>query len=220
VADHAVIFLGPSLPPPRPAIAGVEYRAPAARGDLVAAARSGAGIVGLIDGVFHHQLAVTPREVREAAALGAQLFGGASIGALRACECPEAMTGVGEIHARFARGELTDDDEVAVTFDPATYRLAAYPLVQIRELARLLAERHPDAAGPLTAYVEQVRALAFADRVRGRLRALAGDLARAGVAWAEIEALLDDARTDVKRRDAGAVIDAVRAALGGTRSRA
>jgi hypothetical protein len=201
-------------------IAGVEYRPPAARGELVAVARNGAVIVGLIDGVFHQQLAVTPREVREAAALGAQLFGGASIGALRACECRDAMTGVGEIHARFVRGELTDDDEVAVTFDPITYRRAAYPLVQIRELARLLVERHPRAAGHLTDYVEQVRALPFVDRVRDRLRGLAGDLARVGVAWGEVEALLDDELTDVKRRDAGAVIEAVRAALGGPRSRA
>jgi hypothetical protein len=37
-----------------------------------------------------------------------------------------------------SRGELTDDDEVAVTFDPATFVLASYPFVQIREFVRRL----------------------------------------------------------------------------------
>jgi len=207
-----VIFLGPSRPRGFAAEDMIEVRPPAARGDLVAAAGEGSPVIGLIDGVFHHSLAVTPREVREAAALGVRLFGGASMGALRAVECPDAMTGLGEIHAAFARGELADDDEVAVTFDPRDHEVVAYPLVQIRAVMGQLDREHPAAARALASYLDRIRGLPFFERTRPRLRDLARPLQREGIAWPAIERWLDDDRTDIKRRDAAVVIATVHAA--------
>jgi hypothetical protein len=213
--EPAVIFAGPSLRPPRPMIAGAAYLPPAARGDVLAAVARGARVIALIDGVFHQDLAVTPAEIRAAAAAGARLFGGASMGALRAVDCPGAMTGIGEVYARLAAGELADDDEVAVTFDPVTGELAAYPLVQIREAARAATTAHPTAAAALQRFVEAVRALPFHDRTRDELRraALATDLEGAGLSWAALASHLDAPDSDIKRRDALAVIEAVAAAI-------
>ncbi len=207
-----VIFVGPSLRVDRAAGDGLVLRPPARRGDLLAAAQAGAPVIGLIDGVFHQSLAVSPREVREAAACGARLFGGASMGALRAVDCPEAMTGIGEIYAAFMRGELTDDDEVAITFDPGDYRVLAYPLVQLREALRRVAAVLPSSRHALAAYLERVRALPFPERDRPRLRSLAEPLAAAGVTWTDLERWLDDEAADIKHRDARAVIEAVRLA--------
>lgn len=217
MADPAVIFVGPSLPPPRPHIAGAGYLPPAARGDVLAAASRGARVIGLIDGVFHQDLAVTPREIRAAAAAGAHLIGGASMGALRACDCPGAMVGVGEVFARFQAGELADDDEVAVTFDPIGHQLVALPLVQVREAVRSAAAHHPPATAALGQFLEDVRRLPFDERTRERLRAAAAAAAieRAGVTWDVLAGWLDAPSSDIKRRDALAVIAAVAAALHG-----
>jgi hypothetical protein len=195
----------------------LEYRPPAARGDLVRAAEEGARIIGLIDGVFHQTLAVTPAEVRAAARGGARLFGGASLGALRACECPHDMQGVGAIWSAFAQGALADDDEVAVTFIPETYELVAYPLVQVREAAQLVVAAHAGAQELATRFVEAVRALSFQERTLSSLRVAAVDLLSAGVSWTELKMWLTHGDFDVKRRDALAVIQAVwREGLGRT----
>jgi TfuA protein len=109
------------------------YRPPAARGDLLAAVDRGATRIGLVDGVLIGPLAVSPGEVREAARRGARLWGAASLGALRAVECPCAMTGVGEVYDAFRDGHLTDDDELVGTFDEG-FRTLSYPLVVLRDL--------------------------------------------------------------------------------------
>lgn len=203
------MFVGPSLGPTRPAVDAIEYRAPAASGELLAAARAGAPVIGLIDGVFHQALAVSPREIRAAAAAGARLFGGASMGALRAVDCPGAITVIGRIYEAFARGDLTDDDEVALTFDPVTYRAVSHPLVHVRAAADLLAARSPGARGALAAFVERVRALPFTERTDERLGACARELAPLGIAWSDVASALASEACDVKRADALAVIAAV-----------
>jgi hypothetical protein len=206
------VFVGPSLGQTRPVVGGIEYRPPAASGDLLAAAHAGAPVIGLIDGVFHQRLSVSPREVRAAAAAGASLFGGASMGALRAVDCPDAMTGVGKIYEAFARGELTDDDEVAVTFDPVTFRVLSYPLVQVRAAADLLAARWPTARFALASFVDRVRSLPFTERTDRALTHAAHDLAPLGITWPALADALADEASDLKRRDALDVVAAVHTA--------
>jgi hypothetical protein len=204
-----VVFVGPSCRAPYPEIANVEFRAPAARGDLLRAVDEGARVIGLVDGVFHQTLAVSPTEVRVAAGRGARLLGGASLGALRACECPREMQGVGVIWAAFARGELADDDEVAVTFLPDTYEVVAYPLVQVREAARLAVAGCAAARELEQGFVEAVRSLPFQERTLRAIRVAAGDLEAVGVTWAELERWLTHRDFDLKRRDALEVINAM-----------
>lgn len=205
---RALIFLGPSLPDARPSQPCIEYAPPARRGDLIAAAKSGYAVIGLIDGVFHQALAVTPAEVREAAS-SATLIGGASMGALRACECPDHMRGVGQVWADFVSRRLTADDEVAVTFLPETYALMACPLVQVREVARLARVRYPHLEASLAIFVDRVRSLPFHERILERIRKESAELETRGVLWGDLEAWLIEPSFDLKRRDALAVIDAV-----------
>jgi hypothetical protein len=116
----AVIFAGPSMPPPTPPIAGIEWRSPVRQGDLYSAALSGPAIIGVIDGYFEIVPTVWHKEILWAMAQGIHVYGSASIGALRAAELSDfGMKGVGHIYRQFQTGQLTDDDEVALLHGPA-----------------------------------------------------------------------------------------------------
>src|SRR5580704_8613622 len=116
----AVIFAGPSLPPPTSPIAGIEWRPPVRQGDLYLAALSRPAIIGVADGYFEIMPTVWHKEILWAMAQGIHVYGAASIGALRAAELTDfGMKGIGHIYRQFHTGRLTDDDEVAVLHGPA-----------------------------------------------------------------------------------------------------
>jgi len=134
VTHGIVVFLGPScdLASAR-AILDAEYRPPAKRGDIADAARTGARIIGLIDGVFFQDCAVAHREVLAALRAGVRVVGASSMGALRAAELDSlGMEGVGEVYRAYREGRLVADDEVALIFDPETFVPLSEPLVNIR----------------------------------------------------------------------------------------
>ena len=82
-----VVFLGPSLPREQAeAVLQADYRPPAKRGDIYQAAREGAGVICLIDGVFFQECSVAHKEVIYALEAGARVLGASSMGALRASE--------------------------------------------------------------------------------------------------------------------------------------
>jgi hypothetical protein len=183
-----VVFVGPSYPEAKRDFPSLDIRPPAVRGDLLDAAHRGTSAIGLIDGVFGARLAVSPTEVRSAASLGVEIFGAASMGALRAAECPGSITPFGEIAQAFVRGELADEDWVACTFDE-TYRMVSHPLVNIAAAIRKVApEMSLDAA----------RALPFDRRTPS-------DVLAALKSEAVVAAMLDP-DNDVKRRDAHALL--------------
>jgi len=129
-----VVFLGPSLPRQRAEeILRADYRPPAKRGDLYQAARQGARIICLIDGVFFQESSVAHKEVIYALEAGAKVLGASSMGALRASELDVyGMEGIGIIYRAYKSGSLVSDDEVALTFDPFSYIPTSEPLVNIR----------------------------------------------------------------------------------------
>lgn len=180
----------------------IERRPPAARDDVLAAAAAGARIIGLVDGVFATKLAVSNGEVREAARCGARLFGAASIGALRAVECPDAMEGVGRVHRMFATGELTDDDEVACLVDAETHAALSLPLVRIRAGLRIASDESVELARRQPFLVARMKELPFDERT---LRRLEVEAERLGIRPADVVRLLRAVRapeSDVKRADA------------------
>lgn len=110
------IFTGPTL---RPEEARAEldaiYLPPTQQGDVYRAARENPVAIGIIDGFFEQAPAVWHKEILWAMTEGIHVFGAASQGALRAVElAPFGMEGVGDIFEAFQRGELGDDDDVAV----------------------------------------------------------------------------------------------------------
>ncbi len=138
-----VVFLGPSLDRAgAEEILKADYRPPAKRGDVFRAAKEGARIVGLIDGVFFQDSAVAHKEVLSVLEMGVAVVGASSMGALRAAELhPFGMEGVGEIFRLYREGVLISDDEVALIFDPVNFNPLSEPLVNIRDNIRVAMEK-------------------------------------------------------------------------------
>ena len=133
-ASEIVVFLGPSLSKEKAGqIISADFRPPAKRGDIHKAARDGARIICLIDGVFFQECSVAHKEVIYAMDAGVKVLGASSMGALRASELDVyGMEGVGIIYEAYKNGRLVSDDEVALTFDPFSLEPSSEPLVNIR----------------------------------------------------------------------------------------
>lgn len=129
-----VVFLGPSLAREKAEqILKADYRPPARRGDIYKAAKEGARIICLIDGVFFQDCSVAHKEVIHALQAGAKVLGASSMGALRASELDVyGMEGIGAIYQAYRSGHLESDDEVALIFDPFSFEPRSEPLVNIR----------------------------------------------------------------------------------------
>jgi hypothetical protein len=176
-----LVFVGPSISRAtvRSVFLGV-VRPPIRRGQLDELLRcpNPPAAVGIVDGRFLQDLAVSPKEVLRALDSGIVVYGASSIGALRAVECaPYGAVGIGAIYSLFASGELEADDEVALTYDPDTLRATSEPLVNIR-----VAMDHAVSIGALSAataklVVATAKALYFPDRsYRNVAQLLAGRL--------------------------------------------
>lgn len=161
-----VVFLGPSLDlEAARAVLAADYRPPAARGDVLAAAREGARIIGLIDGVFFQSCSVAHREILEAMRLGARVLGASSMGALRAAELDVlGMEGVGEVYRAYRDGEIVSDDEVALVFDPESGTPLSEPLVNIRWTLAAAVGGGVLAETEAAAILEAAQGLYFPDR--------------------------------------------------------
>jgi len=218
-ASELVVFLGPSLPAAEArALARCALLPPARQGDVWRALRRRPRAIALVDGRFEQVPSVWHRELLDALDAGVAVFGGASMGALRAAElAPFGMVGVGAIAARY-RGGLLDDAEVAL--------LHAGP-----EHGHL----------PLTVPLVNVRHAAAVARARGvldarRARELVGAAARifyqertwegllAGLAWPEAvrarwERFAAGGLPDLKAEDARATIRAADAWVAARRGR-
>ncbi|MCE9579833.1 MAG: TfuA domain-containing protein [Deltaproteobacteria bacterium] len=136
------VFVGPSLAAEAimQQLPGAAVMPPVACGDvyrLVAQVRPRR--IAIIDGYFERMAAVWHKEILFALEAGTEVWGAASMGALRAAELePFGMRGVGRVFAHYraaARaGRLSDDDEVAILHGPAErgYAAMSVALVDLR----------------------------------------------------------------------------------------
>ncbi|WP_436786032.1 YcaO-like family protein [Yinghuangia sp. YIM S10712] len=206
MSRQPIVFLGPSMPlaEARPVL-DADYRRPVRRGDLDAI--PGGRVVGIIDGIFEQTLAVSPTEVRAAVERGVVVYGGGSMGALRAAEVP-GVIGVGLVHAWYRDGAVSRDDEVALLFDEETNAPLTVPTVNVRyavdRLHRTGTIDTPTADRLLAAALK----LPFKARTYRRIARSAGLLERAD--GESLVAML--AVHDLKHRDARSVLEAVGAA--------
>ncbi|MBB3593883.1 hypothetical protein FHX08_004286 [Rhizobium sp. BK529] len=118
-----VLFVGPSLASgiteARKQHPNIDFRAPAACGDILKAVHEGATAIGLIDGYFGDLPSVWHKEILFALERGVAVAGGSSMGALRAAECSAfGMIGIGSIYQDYESGELLDDEAVALVHAP------------------------------------------------------------------------------------------------------
>ncbi|HEX4737161.1 MAG TPA: TfuA-like protein [Allosphingosinicella sp.] len=146
-----IVFAGPSLAAEdRTHFPGAEWRPPAEAGDLLRLLDRPSERIVLIDGYFDHRPAPRHKEILHLLAGGAEIWGAASIGALRAAEmAPFGMIGVGAIFRAYADGRIAADDEVALAHGPAEWRWRplSVPLVDVRAtLCRAVREKVVGAA--------------------------------------------------------------------------
>jgi len=131
-----IVFLGPSLPAREARdIARCTVLPPARQGDVWRALALRPRAIALIDGVFESQPSVWHHEILDALDAGVAVFGGASMGALRATELVgRGMVGVGRIFRWYRDGKIDDDSEVALLHAGAEhgYRALTVPLVNVR----------------------------------------------------------------------------------------
>lgn len=128
-----VVFIGPSLTlNDARKILDAEFHPPVARGDIAALLNDPPDIIGIIDGVFHQQPAVSHREILQAMEAGVTVIGGSSMGALRAAELDnEGMIGIGKVYQNYRDGKIESDDDVAIVFDPVNHELLSEALVSM-----------------------------------------------------------------------------------------
>jgi hypothetical protein len=213
----AVIFAGPSLPPSAAtSVAGVEWRPPVRQGDVYLAARSGPAIIGIVDGYFEIVPTVWHKEILWAMAQGIHVYGGASIGALRAAELADfGMKGVGQVYEQYRTGGLTDDDEVAVMHGPQEvgYVQVTEAMVNVRvtiDRARQLGIIEPDLASDL---VRIAKSLFYKDRTYEAIVRTATGQGLAPEPLRRLANWLPAGKIDQKRVDAVNLLQAVTAHL-------
>jgi hypothetical protein len=207
-----VVFTGPTLSASDArARLDAEYLPPAGQGDVYRVARQRPAAIGIVDGFFDTLPAIWHKEILWALHEGIPVFGSASMGALRAAELAAfGMRGVGSVFESFHRGELEDDDEVALAHEPESsgYRALSVPMVNVRAtLAAAVAANVVDEEARAT-LVARMKGLFYPDRSYRRLVAEARAAGRPDAAEA-LAAWLPSGQVDVKRDDALEMLAAI-----------
>ncbi len=128
-----VAFVGPSLSHPEARSLGADVvLGPARQGDVWRALELRPRAIALVDGVFESQPSVWHHELLDALDQGVAVFGGASMGALRAAELQDrGMVGVGQIFRWVRDGLIEDDAEVALLHADAEHDYRPLTLAQV-----------------------------------------------------------------------------------------
>lgn len=220
----ACVFVGPTLRRQEAhAALDAHFLPPARLGDVYqAVSLLRPRVIGIVDGYFQWAPAVWHKEILWALDGGIQVFGAASIGALRAAELhPFGMQGVGTIFQAYRdaalRGDdgtpFEDDDEVAVVHGPA--ELGYPPLSDAMVNIRLTIQRAVSEGVVAPSIGDQLRQLAkatfFAERSYAGLLRLARQRGLPVAKLGALERWLPDGAIDQKRADALDMLRAMRA---------
>jgi hypothetical protein len=206
--DDLVVFLGPSLPAEEARrIAPCRVLPPARAGDVLAVLPERPLAIALVDGLFDTTPSVWHHELLLALDAGVAVFGGGSMGALRAAELgAQGVVGVGRIFRWYRDGVVDDDGEVALLHGDAEHgwRPLTLPLVNVRAAAEAARAEGVIGARDARALVRAAQEVHYTARTwRGVLAA-----ARLGAAARErLRAFLPRA-PDPKAEDARACVAA------------
>lgn len=207
--EGLIIFAGPSLYHVRARVQA-KVLPPIRRRDLEPALSCEIRKVGIIDGEFDQSLAVAIPEIRQALRQGVHVYGAASMGALRAAECAMiGMVGMGWVFDRFRAGDLQRDDEVALIFDPVSYKPLSTPLVNIRWTCSILTSLNIIDDYEADAIVESAKVLHYTDRSIPALKKMLGVRFRRAANELEDIFYSDPSGCDRKAQDALLLIKAM-----------
>ncbi|MER5362405.1 TfuA-like protein [Streptomyces sp. NPDC002785] len=201
------VFVGPSCPEPlvRKYHPDFVLHAPVRHGDLFSQALAAGDVAVIVDGVYHHSLALRHKEILDALERRITILGAASIGALRAAELDElGMIGVGRVYDWYRDGVFDGDDAVSVAHSETSSPVGInIPLVNLHAAVLAAAD-----AGVLTREAGR-RLLARLEReyyplrTVGRILALANECGESAFAdWYAGHVATDPAAFDQKRADA------------------
>jgi hypothetical protein len=203
-----VVFLGPTMPvaAAREVLPDAHYLPQARQSDILSVVdQLHPAAILLIDGVFTQELSVWHKEILYALERGVAVYGASSMGARRVAETAVfGAVGVGAIYRAYASGELTDDDEVAVTVASAEFghRALSDAMVNIRASLSAAAQAGVIDQPTHDQLVALAKARFFPERTYA---ALLADAAAAGIdpgTVAGLRAFLATNAVDAKRRDA------------------
>jgi hypothetical protein len=212
--SDVVVFLGPSLPLPEArAVLDAAYLPPVQRGDVLGLLAARPAAVVIIDGRFESVPSVWHKEILAAMERGVHVFGGASMGALRAAELADfGMVGIGQVYEWYRSGAIEGDDEVAVLHGPSEsgYASLSVALVDVRDATAAAAAAGAVAPDVAASILDAARTLYYADRSWPAVLAAAAVVAD-GAALQRMADFLAGSGPGLKARDARAVLDHVAA---------
>jgi hypothetical protein len=217
-AGDVVAFLGPSLGAAEARrVAPCRVLPPARAGDLLAVLPDRPLAIALVDGLFDRTPSVWHREILAALDAGVAVFGGGSMGALRAAELwRRGVIGVGQVFRWYRDGDLVDDDEVALLHadEDRGFQPFTLPLVQVRAAVEVARRARALPAAQGRALVTAAAGISYARRTWPAVLEAAGV---AGDARGRLAPILA-AAPDVKAEDARACLAAAAAFAGARRA--
>jgi len=196
-----VVFTGLSLSQEKArTLLAADVRPPVKRGDLDQL--SDETVAAIIDGELGGDSAVPIDEIRRALRRGVKISGAASVGALRAYEAREdGMVGLGWVYRAYCTGRIWGMDEIAVIYDPDSYRSLTIPLVNVRFCLERLTTRRGISAEEAEHAMASLKQLSIGRRDRRSIVLhLVGLLGRERVR--KMLKLVRPAEDDVKKGDA------------------
>lgn len=218
-----ILFVGPSVQQAliHACWQGIDYEIcpPVRQGDVYLACKKRPRAIGIIDGYFETIPAVWHKEILWAIKQGIQVFGAASMGALRAAELSAyGMQGVGKVFEAYASGELEDDDEVAVLHGDKSHGYPALSEAMVNIRQTLTAAAAVGVISPEQAEIagNKVKGLHYSRRHLDSV--LASQSADGPVFTQDDKRRLSDFWVsdyqDLKARDGEALLGAIKASLG------
>lgn len=204
-----IIFTGPSLHPDEArTILDADYRPPIKRGNIITALNDNPDIIGIIDGVFHQQPAVSHREILNALKKGVIIVGGASMGALRASELDDfGMIGIGYVYNQYKEGLIESDDDVAVTINPINLEQLSEALVSMGYNFKRMVDNNIISKDEFSKLVKTAKSIYYPKRTYNLVFNNV-DIEKEKIN--EINKFLDEHGVNIKRQDAIDVINYIK----------
>ncbi|MFF7403017.1 TfuA-like protein [Streptomyces murinus] len=205
------VFVGPSCPEPEVVrnFPDVIPHRPVRHGDLFSDGIKQGDVVVILDGVYHHQLALRHKEILDAIDRDVILVGAASIGALRAVELEShGMIGVGQVFRWYREGIFDGDDAVSVAHgDSGSLVGLNIPLVNLYSAMIIAHAEEVIDAEQMRHLLELFEAVYYPLRSAEHVVSIAGENGASRFAkWFRSWWEKDPARFDQKRRDSLAAI--------------
>ena len=208
-------FLGPSCSIEKALriLPDCRYLPPVKCGDILQALRLKPRRIAIIDGVFSEVPSVWHKEILFAIEKGVEVWGAASMGALRAAELHMyGMRGFGQIFSHYRDSVLTDDDEVAIVYyqDGCRYISISDAMVNIRATLQLAVEQSIVPVEHAEIIISQIKKVHFAERHLTSLLKRIDDYSSTNI----LEWLANENYVDLKCDDAIALLSHLRDSSG------